>query len=193
MGHSKYAHIHEHNYDCFPHVWGDWHCPGMGDNLEMKTDTRYFSIDDPKQIPDNPMNSPQEEVEHRKIYYLDILDGKGRKAEFDLHGFSCPEAGVPELIGDGHPDESKPPSWIYNHKGPLTMIVKYLKFRFQWKGIQTAVESLVANEVFYYLHLDCHKALIKWSPEWSSKTSEELLHSIEELKAISEASKIDRD
>ena len=173
---DKYAHVHEHNHNAFPHYNADFTIPAMGDNFVLHTETNHFEYEKGKDIPENLNNFDDIELNSREIYYLDILDGPAsKKKELDLHGYSCPEIGMNELIGSKkNADDQKVPQWVENYDGPITMIVKTVKFNFKWFGAQTLVEKVVGN-VWYNVYLDTHRAMLKWAPKWHNLSEEDLL------------------
>lgn len=174
---EKYAHIHEHNRNSFPHYEGDFTIPAMGDSFVLHTQTNHYEYQKGKEIPFNLNGWNEEELKDREIYYLDILDGPAsKKKELDLHGYSCPEIGMDELIGSKKrkSDDQKIPRWVNNYEGPMTLIVKTVKFRFKWFGAQTMVEKFVGS-TWYQVYLDTHRAMLKWAPNWHNLSDDDLL------------------
>lgn len=173
---EKYAHVHESNRNAFPHTVTTFDCAGMGDNMILHTETRHATYQKGKPLPDNLLNLNKEELGMRQIFYLDLLNGPSPKnPEFDLHGFSCPEADISELVGPTkRSDDKQIPEWVEHYDGEVTLVVKVVKFMFKWRGLQTMVESLVSESIFYHVYLDSHRAMVKWSPEWSKMTIEEV-------------------
>jgi hypothetical protein len=127
------------------------------------------------EIPENLVRLDEEDLKIREIVYLDLLNGPTKKEEFDLHGFDCPDAGITQLTAPTNvANDAAVPAWVPDYPGSITLIVKIVKFKFQWKGVQTALESLVARNVFYSTYLDTHRAMVKWSPIWSGMTLDEV-------------------
>jgi hypothetical protein len=136
------------------------------------------------EIPDNLVRLEPEDLTIREVVYLDLLNGPVNKREFDLHGFSCPEAGISELTAPKKAKNSDTtiPEWVNFYEGPITLVVKIVKFNFHWKGIQTAVEALVARNTFYSTYLDTHRAMVTWSPIWCKMTLEEVWNMERQIK-----------
>jgi hypothetical protein len=142
----------------------------------LHTETRHALYERGGEIPDNLVQLSPEDLAIREIVYLDLLNGPVSKKEFDLRGFSCPDAGIQELTspkGTKYNDSQVPP-WVAQYEGTITLTVKIVKFNFHWKGIQTAVEALITKNVFYSAYLDTHRAMVKWSPIWCHMTIDEV-------------------
>lgn len=174
---EKYSSILETNKNCFPHYVATFHMEQLGDDLICDTETRHVESPDPENIPDNVMGFTDDELKIRKIVYLDILDGPEPKhKEFDIHGFSFEEGGIPPFPTkkrDG--DSKKPPRWLEGYNGPLVLIIKTLKFHLKWKGIQTITENYVANKIIPSTYLDTHRAMLTWIREWFYMSEEDLV------------------
>lgn len=129
------------------------------------------------EIPENINDLTDEELNIREVVYMDILNGP--KSTIDLHDFSCSEAGIEKMIDDSDHsifvnDSLKPPRWVENYSGPMTLIVKTVKFQFKWYGLQTMVESFAFSYAFPTVFMDNHRMMVKWAPEWCNITPEEL-------------------
>lgn len=168
---EKYSYVHEQNYDAFPIYKGKFSIPGMGSYMTLETSSNHHMMTDDRSIPDNLTNMSEEDLSIREIVYLDILNGP--KGEYDIHGFSNKEAGIEEMKGDYRYNDATPPAWIKDYHGPLTLVVKVVKFEFIWFGLQTTVESVVLDYGFYYQFLDTHRAMVLWSREWGKMSEEE--------------------
>lgn len=173
---DKYAHVHEHNRNSFPHYEGDFTIPSMGDNFVLHTETNHIEYHKGKEIPDNLNGWTEKELKQREIFYLDILDGPAsKKKELDLHGYSCPEIGMSQLVGyKKKSDDQEIPKWVNNYEGQMTLIIKTVKFRFKWLGAQTIVEKVVAG-TWYQVYLDTHRAMLKWAPKWVNLSDDDLM------------------
>ncbi|OHT02997.1 Phosphatidylinositol transfer protein 2 [Tritrichomonas foetus] len=165
---EKYAHITENNRNAFPHTLTTFSCDGMGDNMILYAETRHITYTNGMEIPDNLLKLSEEDTKIREVFYLDILNGPAsKKKEFDLHDFECEEAGISKLVASSNRSNDKEiPEWTQNYAGEMTMIVKVVKFHFQWRMIQSLLENLVTKTIFYHVYLDSHRAMVKWSPEW---------------------------
>lgn len=172
---EKYAHIHEHDKSIFPHYECKYIIPAMGDNFILQTETNHFEYEKGKEIPNNLNNWTEDELKGREVFYLDILDGPMSKDnKLDLHGFSCPEIGMKELISSSNKsNDNEIPSWVNNYDGPITLIVKTVKFNFQWYGAQTLVEKFVGS-TWYQVYLDSHRSMVKWAPNWCNLSDDEI-------------------
>jgi hypothetical protein len=171
---DKYLHIHERSYNAFPHYLTEYEMPGMGEDFILSTDTHHFEYKLGDKIPENSSDLNEEELKIRKISYLDILNGPVEDEELLINGFSYPPCGINELKCDEKPDDSKPPGWLKNYKGPITLIIKTVKFHFKWTGVQTAVEAFVMNSVMPSTFMDNHRAMVKWAPEWEKLTLDDV-------------------
>lgn len=192
---EKYAHIHEHNRNAFPHTVTTFHCDGMGENMILHTETRHVKYEHGMELPNNLLGLNEEELKDREIFYLDLLNGPDpKRKDFDLHGFSCPNAGIQELVApEKRSDDKQIPEWVENYQGDITVVVKVVKFLFKWRGLQTAVENLVSKSIFYHVYLDSHRAMAKWSTEWSKMTIEEVFEMEQRIKQELSEKEMDRE
>ena len=165
---EKYAHVHEHYKNVFPHYDTYFEIPDMGSDMILKNESRIVEYKKGGEIPENIMGLNEQELGIRKVVYLDLLNGKtGNFGDFDTHGFSCPEAGIFEMKSNTRKvDENKVPSWVENYEGNITLIIKCVKFDFKWYGLQTIVEKIVMGTIYHDMFLGTHKGMIIWSPEW---------------------------
>lgn len=176
---EKYSHIHEHNRNAFPHYVANFEIPDIGDKLILNTETKHIDYHSEADIPENIMGFSEAELKKREVIYPDLLNGKAPKhKEFDLHGFSYPPAGIPVLKC-----KSKKlhfhhiPQWVQEYEsGPLCLIIKTVKFRFKWPGIQTLVEKIVTGNVFPDVYLDTHRAMVKWIDQWFNLSEQDLIN-----------------
>ncbi|OHS93166.1 Phosphatidylinositol transfer protein 2 [Tritrichomonas foetus] len=173
---NKYAHLHEDNSNAFPHTVTTFQCEGMGDNMLLHTETRHVKYEKSMELPKNLLRLTDEELGMREIVYLDLLNGpESKKKEFNLKGFSNPDAGILEMKAPSNRvDDQQIPEWVQYYEGEITVVVKVVKFLFKWRGIQTFLENFVAKNVFYHTYLDTHRAMVKWSTEWSQMTIDEV-------------------
>lgn len=146
----------------------------MGEHLICDTFTAH-SDNGIQNIPDNCCELTEKELKKRELIYVDILDGADPDyPELDLHCFTCPQLNgftFPEAKGTY--DKSKIPKWTQNYHGDITMVVKILKFKFKWFGIQTLVEKLACQTYIPQAFLDTARAMIKWIPEWFGMSVEQ--------------------
>lgn len=186
---EKYAHLHEYNTSAFPRYEGKFLIPAMGDDFLLQTLTNHIEYEKGKEIPDNTNNLTDDEMKQREIYYLDILDGPiSKKKDLDLHGFTCPEIDMTELVSSNKTSNDKEiPSWVYNYTGKMTLIIKTVRINFKFYGAQSLVEKLIGN-TWYQVFLDSHRSMIKWAPEWSKLTKDQIYklenNAKDELKII---------
>lgn len=180
---DKYAHIHEHNRNAFPHTLTTFHNDELGDDLIFRTETRHVRYEKGSEVPDNLLGLSDDELAKRELMYIDILNGPHKKKEFDIQGFSCPEAGISELkAASNKTSEKTVPEWVQSYEGDITLIVKVVKLHFHWRGIQTAVEKFVTKNVFPGVYMDTHRAMVKWAPEWCKMTMEDCWKMEHEIK-----------
>jgi hypothetical protein len=190
---ERYAHLTEVNRNAFPHTVTTFHIEGT-DFFMLHTETRHVVYERGMEIPDNLLRLSDDDLRIREIFYLDLLSGPSKKPEFDLHGFVCPEAGIQELKSPrGTINDRAIPEWVANYDGAVTLIVKVVKFNFQWRGLQSAVEALVTKSVFYHTYLDTHRAMVKWSPIWSQMTLEQVWQMENEIRDALAQQQFDRD
>ena len=171
---DKYLHITELSHSAFPHYLTEYEMPGMGKDFVLSTDTKHYDYKPNGKIPNNSANLTASELNQREIRYLDILNGPIYDKSLNLKGFSYPEADIELMQSDKKVNEKEPPGWTLNYNGPMTCIIKTVKFHFKWLGIQSAVEAFVLNSVFPEVFMDNHRAMIKWAPEWSKVSREDL-------------------
>ncbi|OHT13883.1 hypothetical protein TRFO_15911 [Tritrichomonas foetus] len=127
------------------------------------------------------MNLTKDELKHRKVVWLDILDSKPKSdnKDWDLHGWKCPESGVEEPL-EGNPkkkfnaNEDEPPVWTKSFKGEMMCAVKVVKLKFHWRGLQNMVEKYATKTVYHNIFLDSHRALMKWADKWAKMSMEEV-------------------
>lgn len=55
----------------------------------------------------------------------------------------------------------------------MTLIIKTVRINFKFYGAQTLVEKLIGN-TWYQVFLDSHRSMIKWAPEWSKLTKDQI-------------------
>lgn len=180
---DKYCHCHEKSWNAYPHVHTEYSVPGMGDDLLMNVDSTHLPYKDGEEIPDNSLNLSKEDLAIRKVVYLDILDGRPKpKADRDLSNWACPQLNVNEkfssfgtkkLIVDLYP-ESKPPEWTHNFKGEMMVQIKVVKIKFQWRGLESIVESFATTTFYHNLFLDNTRAMLRWADQWSGMTLDDV-------------------
>ena len=192
---EKYAHLHEDNSNAFPHTVTTFQIPGLGDCMLLHTETRHFKYEKGMQIPENIHKLSNDELKQREVFYLDLLNGPAsKKSEFDLHGFSCKAAGIKEMVAaKKNVNDKEIPEWVDNYDGDITCIVKLVKFKFEWKGLQSFVENYVARKIFYTVYLDSHRAMVKWSPIWTEMTIDEVFEFERKIQKELSLEKFDRD
>ena len=183
---DTFAHIHEHNRNAFPHYVAKFEIPGMEGKLILDTETKHVNFTTEEEIPQNIMGFNEQELQKREVVYPDILNGKTSKSsEFDLFGWSYPKAGIPPLKCNKRKQfYHHVPEWVkmYDKNAPLCLIIKTVKFRFKWPGVQNIVERIVTNNVFPDVYLDTHRAMLKWIDEWFDMTDDDLLEMEMETK-----------
>ncbi|OHS94199.1 Phosphatidylinositol transfer protein [Tritrichomonas foetus] len=183
---DTFAHIHEHNRNAFPHYVAKFEIPGMEGKLILDTETKHVEYTGEDNIPDNIMGFTPEELTKREVVYPDILNGKTSKSgQFSLHGFKYEPGGIPELKCNKKKQfYHHVPEWVkmYPEGAPLCLIIKTVKFRFKWPGVQNVVERIVTNSVFPDVYLDTHRAMVYWIDEWFNMTDEDLMDMEQQTK-----------
>ena len=164
---EKYAHVHEHYKNVFPHYDTYFEIPQLGSNMTLKNESRIIPYHKGDKIPENIMGLSEEQLSIRKVMYLDLVNGTGGKYDdFKVQGFSCPEAQIPVISAPSKKlDESKIPSWVDSFEGNMTLIIKCVTFELKWRGIQSMVEKIVPG-IFHDVFQGTHKGMVLWSPEW---------------------------
>lgn len=173
---ESYGHVHEYYENCYPNLDTRFMVPGMGNSMTLTNTTRHIAFKNGDEIPDNLANLTDSEKEIRTVCYLDLLNGpKSMFGDFNCRGKSCEKAGIHEMVSkDNRSDESKPPSWIQNYDGPMTLCVKVIKFDFQWRGLQSSIEKYVTHTVFHDMFLGTYRAQVVWAEDWYNLSDEDI-------------------
>lgn len=207
---DSYCHCHEQSWNSYPHVHTEYSVPGMGDDLFMTVDSYHATYKDGQPIEDNLLNLSKEELEMRKVVYLDILDGKPKpEKNRDLTNWVCPELNVNEKFSSYLPPkpkknlftiektdpniESKPPEWTHHFKGEMMVSIKVVKINFQWKGLQTIVENFATNTLYHNLFLDNHRAMMTWGDKWANMSDDEVRKMERQIYEKTNAQGFERD
>lgn len=188
---DKYLHIHERAHDAFPHYLTEYEMPGMGQDFVLSTDTKHYQYKPGEPLIENSANLAESELKIREIRYLDILNGPVYDKELKLQGVSYPEFGIDELVSTKKANEKEIPGWVENYKGPITCIIKTVRFHFKWLGVQTAVEAFVLNSVFPEVFIDNHRAMVKWAPDWAKLSMEDIIKLEKDKQGEDEKKKYD--
>lgn len=164
---DKYCHIHEKSYNAYPHYDTINDNPGMGDCFIVHVESQHIPYNRDEPFPDNLVGLAPDELAIRQVIWLDLLNSSPIEKNLDLHGFVCPEGGIKEPLTSpsGKCDESKPPDWTTHYNGEMMVAVKTVRFKFQWRGLQTAVEKFGIS-TFHNTFLQSHRSLISWAKDW---------------------------
>ena len=197
---DKYLHLHEKSHNSYPHFHTLYEMPGMGKDFYLLVESQHVPFDKEKGAPDNLLNLTKDELKQRVVQYLDILDSspKPEKKEWDMHGFSCPEAQVNQKLETGKgtkkykANENEVPSWVENYDGELMICIKVVKFLFHWRGLQSAVENK-AMSVLHDVFLDAHRSLMSYSKTWYPMNLDDIRRIEHELQEEQKKEKFDRD
>ena len=181
---EKFLHIHEESWNSFPHYDTRYQMPGVGDDFILTCETAHIPYHKGDSIPENFFNLPEDELKQRVIIYSDILDGPaGDVKDLNLHGYSCPDAGISEMKSTKKkPDQTKVPDWVNQYDGNMICVIKVVRFMFKQFGLQSAVESFVMGRVFPQTFMDSHRAIVRWADEWKDMTIEDIRAMEEETK-----------
>jgi hypothetical protein len=194
---DKYLHCHERSHNGYPHYHTVYEVPGMGKDFSLLVESQHIEYDKYQGCPDNLLNLTAEELQIRKVVYLDIVSGKPKpdKKEWELQGFVCPEAEIltPLQGGKKGGDESKVPEWVANYDGGLMVAVKVVKFLFHWKGLQTAVEKYAVDTAFHDIFLESNRVVIAYAKDWFGLTIEDIRRLEAEVQAEQRNQRFDRD
>lgn len=173
---DKYLHFHEESWNAFPHYYTVDFIPAMGDNFLLHVESQHIPYKSDMEFPENALNLPKEDLEKRKIYYCDIVDGLPHDKKLDLEGFSCPEANITKLTGkSGSFKHDQVPEWTKNYKGDMICCIKVVKFHFHWGGLQKSVESMLTKKSYPKIFTESHRKLISTAKDWYHLTEDDIL------------------
>ena len=192
---EKYDELHEFNSNTFPVFDSQMSMPGLGNAMLLSVVSKHYRVTKNFKCPENPTNLSAKELKKRQIVYIDIVNGKlaGKSTSkvsgddddsvfvpgykdmnFDLRGFKYEPSGVSELKQMKPSDDKSFPTWIKEYEGPLTLIVKTLKFKFKQFGLQNAAESYIANIFYPRMFFESHRRMVKLLPEWFPMDRQEI-------------------
>ena len=190
---DKFDELVEYNSNVFPLFLSEMHMPGMGKDMSLHVDSKHYVVTLDFKCPDNPMNLTPKQLKKREIFYIDIVNGKlagkvttkpndandvyvpGYKdIDFDIRGFKYEPSGMSELKQMKHNDEKSPPTWINDYTGPLTLVVKVVKFKFKLFGFQNIAESYVTSTFYPKMFFESHRRMVRLLPEWFPMTRDEI-------------------
>ena len=192
---DKYCHCHEKSWNAYPHYYTKYAVPGMGDDFVMIVDSYHIPYKNGEPIPDNLLNLTEEELNMRKIVYLDILNGKpAPTADRDLTNWTCPELGINEkLPSSSENDETAPPEWTQKYTGEMMVSVKVVRFMFHWRGLQTIVENFATNIFYHNLFIDNHRAMFSWADQWAKMTLDDVVEFEKKIYSQNNSLDFERD
>jgi hypothetical protein len=165
------------NWTRIPNVKTVYSVPALSvDRFYLDLVSTYLPYTDADALGDNPAQLPPEELEVREIVYLDVLKSAPvpTRADWQLEGFECPEAGIAKLLGGaGKCDEKRVPSWVAAYPGPKMVAIKVGHIKARLFGAGGPVESFVAKTQHDEL-LANSRGEVGWSREWATLTREQL-------------------
>lgn len=181
---DKYMHFHEKSYNSYPHFRTSYEMPGMGEDFQLSIESQHIRYENGMEIPDNYIGLTEEELKQRKIVYIDIINGQpaADPPEVDMHGFTCPEAGINDPIDSKEKyNEAQIPPWTKTYGGEMMMSIKVVKFNFKWRGLQTAIEKYVGNTAYPGIFANSHRKLMASCKDWYKLTMDDILRIEDEV------------
>lgn len=189
---DKYLHFHEESWDTYPYYKTLDRVPGLGEKFGLDVESQHIPYKYGQQIPYNALNLSKDELAHRKIWYLDIVDQDpdGIEKNYNLEGFSCPQCGIEKMQGKkGSWSPHNIPEWVKTYKGEMICCIKVVKFHLKWWGIQKAVEKLVTQSVFPKLFVGTHRKMVGWVQNWYNLSMDDVLKMEQEVMAQQQGGK----
>lgn len=181
----------EDSWTYYPKCKGKFIVDFLGDKFNVNIKTHQYKFTSVEEIPENGSELTDEELAIREIKYVDILlnDPVPEKKEWDLNGFSYEDANIHELKtydATGF-DDTKPPKWIENYKGEMTIVTKVIIADIPIWGVQTMAEKLIVENMALSTFIDSARATVGWAPYWHQMSMEEVEKMNEDVgKAINE-------
>ena len=157
--------------------------PAMGDNFLLHVESQHIPYKSGMKFPENALNLPKDDLEKRKIFYCDIVDGPIHDKKLNLEGFSCPETNISKLVGKkGSYKHDQVPEWTKCYKGDMICCIKVVKFHFKWGGLQKSVESMLTKKEYPKIFTESHRKLISTAKDWYNLTEDDMLRLENEAK-----------
>lgn len=175
---EKYLHIHEESWNAYPHYHTVDFVPDLGDDFVLDVETENIKYTKGMTFPENALNLPPEELEKRKIRYIDIVDGiQPKDKKLKMEGFQEPAAGImtPLRGTKGSYDKHEIPKWVENYTGDMVCCIKVVKFRFHKWGLQAAIESYVTKTFYPKIFTESHQKLIASAKSWYPLTMDQIV------------------
>ncbi|OHT09636.1 Phosphatidylinositol transfer protein [Tritrichomonas foetus] len=168
----------EESWTSYPRCWSRFIVDFLGDSFKVDIKTRQHEFINLETINSNPCDLTDDELNIREIRYIDILqtDPKPEREEWNLDGFSFEEAGIHTLhcYQTENYDFMKPPEWIKNYKGKMTLCAKVIKANISIWGFQTTAEKLVAENMAISIFLDSGRAQVALAEQWIHMSKDDI-------------------
>lgn len=168
----------EDSWTFYPKCKSKFIVPFLGEKFNVTINTHQYKFTSVGEIPENGVNLTEEELAIREIKYVDILlkEPVPEKKEWDLDGFSCDEAGIQKLqtYSSQDFDDTKPPKWIENYTGEMTICIKVIKAEIPIWGVQTMAEKLIVENMAINTFLDSARATVGWAHKWFPMSMKEV-------------------
>lgn len=181
---EKYLHFHEESWNSFPHYYTVDFIPALGENFVLNVESQHIPYKNGMEFPENALNLSKDELDKRKIFYCDIVNGDVSDDKIDLNGFECKEANIQKLNGKkGSWKADEVPEWTKNYDGEMICCIKVVKFHFKYYGLQGTVENMLTNKNYPKIFTESHRKLISSAKEWYHLTEENILALENEAKS----------
>ena len=193
---DKYMHFHDESFNSYPLFLTTYKMPGMGDDFMLSIESQHIKYTTGMEIPDNIIGLDENDLKMRKIVYIDLINGQpaADPPEVDMHGYTCPEAGITEPIDSKEKyDPSRIPPWTNDYKGEMIMCIKVVKFNFKWRGLQTSIEKYVGNTAYPGIFANSHRKLMASCKDWYKLTMDDILRIEEEVAQNQNFEKEDKE
>lgn len=173
---NNFTELIEEVYDQFPVKTSVFSIQDRPKTLDMTVTTHVSEYTGENQIFDDTDVYSQEEIAHREIYYLDVVNTKSAKSDdYKIDGFECPEANIGKLTANGRADKNKVPEWTKNYNGPMCIARKIIRVKVSIFGLSSLAEELVSHTLLPGLYADLHKGMIYWSKSWNAMNFQQIL------------------
>lgn len=171
--------IVEYSWNAFPHCRTEYYNAYYGDKFMLSVETIHAND---RGTQGNAVSLPAEEIEKRKVDYINIACADSYVKMGDGED---PSRFVSAKTGRG----SLKPRFIEDHD-PIMCCYKVVKFRFKVFALQSKVESWGQQYGIRNPFLQAHRRLFCWMDEWYGLTIEDI-RKMEDETALITKSKID--
>ena len=114
----------------------------------------------------NVMDLSAAQLKGRKVIHIDIVNDSVNTYKANEDPTKC------RSIKTGRGPLTQ--NWIDNYSGPLMTCYKVARYKFQWWGLQTYMESKLVDGQREYL-LDFHRKMFCWMDRWYGLTMQDIL------------------